>query len=245
MSSKESTLRIGVVYPSVFGTYGDGGNATVLKRRAQMRGIAAEVVPIELGTPIPADLDIYTMGGGEDSAQTIASSHLIADRGLTQAVGRGASVLAICASLQLLGVSYTNAKGELVPGLELLDLVTLPRGERAIGELVTQPVIPGLTQPLTGFENHGGGSCLGPQASPLGEVLVGVGNGCDKPDQKLFEGAVQEGIVGTYLHGPVLARNPQLADLLIERQVGPLEPLTVPWVEELRQERLADARLVG
>ncbi len=235
-----SKLTIGVVYPSVLGTYGDGGNALVLQRRATLRGIDAEVVPIELGAPIPRSLDIYTMGGGEDKAQAIAAEHLAKDSGLAAAVDRGAPVLAICASMQLLGNLYTDASGAEIPGLGLLDITTAPRGSRAIGELVTIPLLEGLTEPLTGFENHGGATCLGQEAGPLGRVLAGVGNGCleNVQDQQALEGAVQGSIIGTYLHGPVLARNPQLADLLLGEIVGDLEPLEVASVERLRRERL-------
>ena len=164
----ESTLRIGVVYPAVLGTYGDGGNAVVLAERARRRGFSAEIVDISLGLPVPSELDIYTLGGGEDSAQAIAADHLRRSDGLSQAARRGAPILAICASLQVLGTEYTDANNRLVPGLGLLDVVTTPRGKRAIGELITTPLIDGLTQPLTGFENHGGGTTVGADASPLG-----------------------------------------------------------------------------
>ena len=235
-----SKLAIGVVYPTVLGTYGDGGNAAVLQRRAALRGIDAEIVPVTLGSQIPTGLDIYTMGGGEDKAQAIAAEHLAADPALALAADRGAPILAICASMQLLGNLYTDANGKQIPGLGLLDITTTPRGERAIGELVTTPLLEGLTEPLTGFENHGGATCLGPEAKPLGRVLAGVGNGClaDGEGQQTLEGAVQGSIIGTYLHGPVLARNPQLADLLLSSVAGDLEPLELASVEQLRRERL-------
>lgn len=239
----DSILRIGLVYPAVLGTYGDSGNALILAERARRRGFAAEVVSVEVGQAVPADLDIYTLGGGEDTAQAIAADQLRGDTGLAEAARRGAPILAICASLQLLGTEYTDANGRRVDGLGLLDVKTSPRGSRAIGELVADPMIDGLTERLTGFENHGGGTCLGPDAQPLGLVLSGVGNGCrgsdSAGDEPGYEGAVQGSIIGTYLHGPALARNPQLADLLLTRVLGPLEPLEVPWVKELRNERLS------
>lgn len=240
-------LRIGVVYPTVLGTYGDGGNAMVLQRRAELRGIPAEIVPIELGQVIPSDLDIYTMGGGEDKAQALAAEHLAGDPGLARAAERGAPILAICASMQLLGNLYTDASGKEIPGLGLLDITTTPRGSRAIGELVTKPLLQGLTEPLVGFENHGGGTCLGSDASPLGMVLVGVGNGCTKNPgtQNGFEGAVQGSIIGTYMHGPVLARNPELADFLLSRVAGELTPLELGSVGRLRRERLDAAGLTS
>ncbi len=238
----ESTLRIGVVYPAVLGTYGDGGNAVVLAERACRRGFSAEIVDISLGLPVPSELDIYTLGGGEDSAQAIAADHLRRSDGLSQAVRRGAPMLAICASLQVLGTEYTDANNRLVPGLGLLDVVTTPRGKRAIGELITTPLIDGLTQPLTGFENHGGGTTVGADASPLGQVTFGVGNGAFPVDQPLpeerYEGAIQGSVIGTYMHGPALARNPELADYILQKVLGELSPLEVPGVERLRTERL-------
>lgn len=244
----DSILRIGLIYPAVLGTYGDSGNALVLAERARRRGFAAEVVPVEVGQAVPVGLDIYTLGGGEDTAQAIAADQLRGDTGLAEAARRAAPILAICASLQLLGTDYTDANGRRVDGLGLLDVKTSPRGSRAIGELVAEPMVDGLTEPLTGFENHGGGTCLGPDAQPLGLVTSGVGNGCLGEDGALgvgdepkYEGAVQGSIIGTYLHGPALARNPQLADLLLSRVLGPLEPLDVPWVSELRNQRLSPA----
>lgn len=231
----ESTLRIGVLAPEVLGTYGDTGNALILAERARRRGIAAEVVMVDLFAPIPDSLDIYTLGGGEDTAQALAARHLREERGLEHAAAGGRPVLAICASLQVLGRWYVDAHGSRVEGLGLLDVETSPGAKRAIGELITEPLIPGLTDPLTGFENHGGRTKLGPEAKPLGRVLSGVGNGSQG-----VEGAVQGSVVATYLHGPVLARNPQLADLLLERAVGHgLEPLIMPAVDRLRSERLA------
>ena len=253
----ESALRIGVIYPQVLGTYGDTGNATVLKHHARQRGIDAVVETVGLADPIPADLDIYLLGGGEDTAQALAASRMRAQKGLRQAVAAGRPVLAVCASLQVLGVAYTDAEGREVEGLGLLDVITRPRGERAIGELVAQPLLPGLTELLTGFENHGGGTSLGPDASPLGLVLAGVGNGAlpvVEPSlpgvpEGMYEGAVQGSVIGTYLHGPALARNPQLADWLLAAAVGvdleDLSPLEVPGVQRLRRERLAAAGIEG
>ncbi|WP_350258450.1 glutamine amidotransferase [Scrofimicrobium sp. R131] len=233
----ESTVRIGVLAPEVLGTYGDSGNALILAERARRRGFPAEIVTVNLSEPIPDQLDLYSLGGGEDTAQALAADHLRSERGLSRAVAAGRPVLAICASLQILGRIYVDAAGNEISGLGLLDLETHPRGERAIGEVVTRPLLPELTQLLTGFENHGGGTRLGPDARPLGEVLAGTGNGFDR-----VEGAVQGSIIATYLHGPVLARNPELADLLLSQALGQdLAPLELPAIDQLRQERLSDA----
>ncbi|GAY14114.1 glutamine amidotransferase [Mycobacterium sp. shizuoka-1] len=231
-------MQIGLVLPDVMGTYGDGGNAVVLRQRLRARGIAAEIVEITLGDPVPDSLDLYTLGGAEDYAQRLATKHLLTHQGLQRAVARGAPVLAICAAIQVLGHWYETSAGERVEGVGLLDVTTSPQPARTIGEVVSTPLVDGLTQPLTGFENHRGGTVLGPDARPLAAVVKGAGN----RDGDGYDGAVQGSVVATYLHGPCLARNPELADLLLSRVVGPLEPLPLPEVEQLRRERLAAPR---
>lgn len=238
----ESTLRIGVLMPEVLGTYGDTGNAIVLKERARRRGIAAEVVKVGLLDAIPESLDIYALGGGEDTAQSLAAQKLREDPGLLRALDAGRPLLAICASLQVLGHWYRDARDQRVAGLGVLDITTDPQGSRSIGELVSEPMLEGLTETLTGFENHGGGTVLGPEAKPLGRVVKGTGNGTPEgcePAPVAYDGVVQGSIIATYMHGPCLARNPELADLLISRATGlELEPLEVPGVGVLRAERL-------
>jgi CobQ-like glutamine amidotransferase family enzyme len=231
----ESTVRIGLVLPDVMGTYGDGGNAVVLRQRLRLRGITAEIVEITLAEPVPDSLDLYTLGGAEDYAQRLATRHLIKYPGLQRAAERGAPVLAICAAIQVLGHWYETSSGERVDGVGMLDLTTSPQSARSIGELVSRPLLPGVSQQLTGFENHRGGTVLGPAASPLSAVVKGAGNRAGDG----FDGAIQGSVVATYMHGPCLARNPELADLLLSKVVGELSPLPLPEVELLRSERLA------
>lgn len=232
----ESTVRIGSVLPDVMGTYGDGGNALVLRQRLRMRGYAAEIVDITLDDPVPESLDLYTLGGAEDSAQRLATRHLTRYPGLQRAAERGAPVLAICAAIQVLGHWYETSAGERVDGVSMLDATTSPQEKRSIGEVVTTPLIDGLTAPLSGFENHRGGTTLGADARPVGRVTRGVGNGVGDG----LEGVLQGSVIGTYMHGPVLARNPQLADLLLQRALGvdSLPSLDLPEVDLLRRERL-------
>ena len=233
-------VRIGLVLPDVMGTYGDGGNAVVLRQRLRLRGIAAEIVEITLADPVPDSLDLYTLGGAEDYAQRLATTHLMRHTGLQRAVARGAPVLAICAAIQVLGHWYETSAGERVDGVGLLDVTTSPQPERTIGEVVSTPLLEGLREQLTGFENHRGGTVLGPGARPLAAVLKGAGNRLGDG----VDGAVQGSVIATYLHGPCLARNPELADMLLERVVGPLAPLDLPEVDRLRRERLAAPRRV-
>lgn len=235
----DSTLRIGLVLPDVMGTYGDGGNALVLRQRARMRGIDAEIVSITLDDEVPDSLDVYTLGGAEDFAQRLATRHLSEHPGMQRAAERGRPVLAICAAIQVLGHWYETAAGERVDGIGMFDVTTSPGPERSIGELVTAPLLEALTQPLSGFENHRGITALGASARPLGSVRHGVGNGTSDR----VEGVVQGTVIGTYMHGPLLARNPELADHLLQQATGTaLAPLDLPEVEQLRRERLAAAR---
>src|ERR1700754_4423083 len=175
-SGSLSKVRIGLVLPDVMGTYGDGGNAAVLRQRLRLRGIAAEIVEITLADAVPDSLDMYTLGGAEDYAQRLATKHLIRHPGLQRAAARGAPVLAICAAIQVLGHWYETSSGERVDGVGLLDVTTTPQEQRTIGEVVSEPLLAGLRDRLTGFENHRGGTVLGPSARPLAKVISGAGN---------------------------------------------------------------------
>ena len=147
-------------------------------------------------------------------------------------------MLAICAAIQVLGHWYETSSGERVDGVGMLDVTTSPQDKRTIGEVVSQPLLPELSERLTGFENHRGGTVLGSSAQPLAKVISGAGNRLGDG----IDGAVQGSVVATYLHGPCLARNPQLADHLLSRVVGDLAPLQIDEVALLRKERLAAPR---
>ncbi len=231
-----SSLRLIWVYPDLLSTYGDRGNLLVLQRRARLRGLDAEAVSVNADQRVPRSGDIYLIGGGEDLPQILAARRLRADGGLAMAARDGAVVLAVCAGYQVIGEEFGGTEGEPVPGLEILDIRS-GRGERrGVGEIVAD-VDPGLGVPrLSGFENHQGVTKLGPEARPLARVSLGVGNGDGT------EGAYAGKVLGTYLHGPVLVRNPGLADLLLTWAAGPLPPLAAAdenWARRLREERLA------
>ena len=236
-------LTIGLVLPDVLGTYGDDGNALVLRERARRRGIDASIERIMLHDDVPPSCDLYTLGGGEDSAQLLAAARLSASPGLQAAAADGRPIFAVCAGLQVLGHTF-RAHGNEVEGVGLLDVTTAPLTRRATGELASEPTRAGITaelsEPLTGFENHMGATVLGPDASALGRVTRGVGNGADGEEK--VDGVVQGSVIATYMHGPALARNPQLADLLIARALdiplADLEPLELDAVTQLRHERL-------
>jgi CobQ-like glutamine amidotransferase family enzyme len=233
----KGALRVAVVYPDLLGTYGDGGNGAILARRAQWRGFEAELVQAVSDDPLP-EADIYCLGGGEDGPQVRAARGLVDDGTLARRAGAGAVVLAVCAGFQIVGRSFPGAEGEPHEGVGLLAMETVKgEGPRAVGEVLVD--VTGLHDlpVLTGFENHGGRTRLDDGTTPLGHVTVGVGNGGGDGS----EGALQGRVVGTYLHGPVLARNPALADVLLSWALGgaSLAPLDDAAAERLRDERVS------
>jgi CobQ-like glutamine amidotransferase family enzyme len=237
-------VAIAVAFPDLLGTYGDGGNALMLAQRLRWRGIPAQVTEIHAGDAVPDSCDIYVLGGGEDAPQTLAADQLITSGALTRAVDRGAVVLAVCAGLQVVGTSFLGPDGRSRPGVGLLDCTTgRTAAKRAVGEIVVEPLAElGFGLPtLSGYENHAGITTPGPSATPLGRVTSGIGNG----DGSGTEGVVCGKVLGTYLHGPALARNPALADLLLSWVVGPLSPIDDAESEALRQERLRAVRSSG
>ena len=240
---RPSAVRVALLYPELLGTYGDRGNARVLVQRLAWRGVPVELVEAPWGEPAPASCDIYVLGGGEDSPQASAAAALIAEGAVHRAVDGGAAVLGVCAGFQILGHSFFGPDGAARPGLGLIDATTARRAQpRIVGEILVEPNAAlwgggGGAEPslpaLSGYENHAGLTDLGPAAVPLGRVDAGVGNGDGT------EGAVQGRVVGTYLHGLALARNPALADLILSWFAGELEALDDSEVADLREERRA------
>jgi lipid II isoglutaminyl synthase (glutamine-hydrolysing) len=231
--STESHLRLVWIYPDLLSTYGDRGNLLILARRADLRGLPVECAEVRSDQAMPSDADVYLIGGGEDGPQALAAQRLIADGGLHRAVERGAVVFSVCAGYQLMGSSFF-AKGAKCTGLEILDLSSDRGPTRAVGELAGD-IDPELgLPPLTGFENHGGRTHLGPGVKPLARVTAGIGNDNET------EGAWHGKVLGTYSHGPALARNPAIADLILTWATGvTLEPIDDRWPDRLRSERLA------
>jgi CobQ-like glutamine amidotransferase family enzyme len=212
-----STVSIALLFPDLLGTYGDGGNALVLERRLAWRGVPAEIITVGAGDPVPDSCDIYLLGGGEDGPQSQAARELGQRGPVHRAVDRGAVLFAVCAGLQIAGVRFVDRDGRALAGLGLLDCETFRTDEpRAVGELLVEPDFDLPLPRLTGFENHGGRTRLGPDARALGQVRAGVGNGGGDSNEGVMSRHLGRGkVLGTYLHGPVLARNPALADLLV------------------------------
>lgn len=222
----ERTLRIAHLYPELLNLYGDGGNILVLRKRLEWRGIGCEVREVHIDDrPSFSDMDIVFIGGGSDREQRIVCEHLLAERSeLAAYVEDGGVLAAVCGGYQLLGHSYLMGD-EKVEGLSLVDLYTDRGSPRLIGNIAIESRI--SAQPIVGYENHGGRTHLGEGVEPLGRVVHGHGN----DGESGYEGCLYKNIVGTYIHGPLLPKNPGVADYLIgralERRCGDatLEPL--------------------
>ncbi|GAA1006059.1 glutamine amidotransferase [Streptomyces sp. F-3] len=237
----DNQLRLVWVYPDLLSTYGDQGNVLVVERRARQRGLDVARLDVRSDQPVPTSGDIYLIGGGEDRPQRLAAERLRRDGGLVKAVENGAIVFAVCAGYQILGHEFINDLGQREPGLGLLDVVSVRgEGERCVGDVLAD-IDPQLNLPmLTGFENHQGVTHLGPTARPFARVRIGKGNGTGDGT----EGAYNDTVFGTYMHGPVMARNPLIADMLLKLalDVNALPPVDDRWYEALRNERIAAAQ---
>ena len=221
-STEFPTLRIAHLYPSLLNVAGDGGNVTAITQRCAWRGIPTEVVPVELGeTPDFATFDLILFHGGQDVEMQVAADDLgFKAPSLRDAADQGVVIFAVCAGLQLLGHRYLPSVGEPMEGAAILDLETRGGAQRFMQHAAVEVTLGGETGTVVGFENHSGLTELGPAARPFGTVVAGAGNN----GQDGTEGAVRDHVYATYLHGPVLPKNPWLTDQLIrialERAVG-------------------------
>ena len=207
-------LSVGHLYPDYLNIYADRGNIAVLARRAAWRGLELEVTPIGLGEPLrPGDHDLLYVGGGQDREQALIAPDIAARSGqLAESVAGGAVVLAVCGGYQLLGRFYRDRHGSELPGAGVLPLCTVAGERRMIGDVLLECELePGERRTLAGFENHAGRTILDDGAAPLGRVVSGFGN----DGASGYEGCRAGRAIGTYLHGPLLPRNPWLADWLL------------------------------
>jgi hypothetical protein len=212
-------LRVGHLYPDYLNIYADRGNIAVLANRSAKRGIEIEVTAIGLGdSPEPGTYDLLYVGGGQDREQALIAPDLAAKGpALRQAVEGGAAVLAVCGGYQLLGRFYRDRYGGELPGAEVFPLHTIAGEQRMIGDVLIESALePGSLQTIAGFENHAGRTILDEGAVPLGRVIAGFGN----DGKSGYEGCRIGRAVGTYLHGPLLPRNPRLADWLLAQAVA-------------------------
>ena len=211
------------LYPREMNIYGDHGNFLTLQRRMQWRHIPFEVVNYHPGDRFPAQADLIIGGGGQDSGQSIICHDLPRIKeALTEHIESGAAALVVCGTYQLFGNSFKTVGGELIEGLGIFDLHTIGAKQRYIGNIVVESELFGT---IVGYENHSGKTYLASGLTPLAKVLQGAGNnGADNT-----EGVHYQHALGTYIHGPLLPKNPAIADYLIakalEHRLGrPVDP---------------------
>jgi lipid II isoglutaminyl synthase (glutamine-hydrolysing) len=214
-----STLRLLTLYPDQMNIYADRGNILFWQRRCEWRGIRFEHASAGPGDGVdPSAHDLIYIGGGQDRDQQLVAADLVETKreGLTAAVDDGAVLLAVCGGYQLLGHSYQLGE-ERISGLGLADLETVrEEGPRLIGNVAIEVDLGTGPRMLAGFENHGGRTYLGEEATPLGRVIKGHGN----DGRSGFEGVRRDNLFGTYLHGPLLPKNAWLADRLIQLAIA-------------------------
>ena len=235
-------LVVAHLYPDYLNIYADRGNIAVLERRAAWRGIGFDYRPIGLGDALPGDVDLLYVGGGQDREQALIAPDLAArSAALAGALEAGAALLAVCGGYQLLGRFYRDRSGSELPGAGVLPLHTVAGSRRMIGDILLDCELEeGEQRTIAGFENHAGRTFLDPGAEPLGQVVYGFGNNGEDG----YEGCRVGRAVGTYLHGPLLPRNPWLADWLLAqalaRTVGE-PPVLEPLADGLENEAQAVA----
>jgi lipid II isoglutaminyl synthase (glutamine-hydrolysing) len=207
-----TAIRVGHLYPEYLNIYADRGNIAVLARRAALRGHELAVEGVSVGDELRAgEHDLLYVGGGQDREQALIAGDLLRNAdAIRAAVAGGAAVLAVCGGYQLLGRGYRERSGAFLPGVGLFAHETVAGERRMIGDVLLDCDWAGRT--LAGFENHAGRTRLDPAAEPLGRVVAGFGN----DGESGYEGCRVGRAVGTYLHGPLLPRNPWLADRLLE-----------------------------
>jgi hypothetical protein len=211
-------IRVGHLYPDYLNIYADRGNIAVLSARAHARGHELDVRAISMRDAVPPGaIDLFYVGGGQDREQALVADDLAAKKEpLREAVERGAAFLAVCGGYQLLGRFYRDVRGDELPGIGLLPLVTVAGERRMIGDVLLDCSWAGRGRTLAGFENHAGRTHLDVGAEPLGRVVAGFGNDGETGD----EGCRWRRAYGTYLHGPLLPRNPWFADRLLAEAVA-------------------------
>lgn len=207
----QKTINVLHLYPNSMNIYGDMGNILTIKRRLEWHGYQPNVIRYNQGDEFPTEVDIVVGGGGQDSGQLAVQDDLIKIKDQLQELATGGTpMLVICGLYQLFGHRFLTSDGTEIKGIELLDVDTIAGSERMIGNIITDSDDFG---PIVGFENHSGKTTLGPNATPLAKVRLGAGNN----GQDETEGARQYNIIGSYLHGSLLPRNPKIADWLIEK----------------------------
>ncbi len=203
-------INIGHLYPDLLNLYGDRGNILALVRRMNLREIETEVKKYELNDSIDFEnLDIIFVGGGSDREQLLVCNRMYEmKKEFSDYVEKNGVLVAVCGGYQLLG-NYYKLENETIKGLGILDIYTEQKKGRLIGNIILESSV--INSTIVGFENHGGRTYIGDH-TPLGKVKYGFGNNDDKDG----EGVIYKNVVATYLHGPLLPKNPKLSDYIIK-----------------------------
>lgn len=207
------TIRLLQLYPREMNIYGDWGNTLTLKKRLERRGFAVELLEHHPGAAFPGDVDLITGGGGQDSGQDkIQADLLTIAPTLREHADAGTPMLMICGLYQLFGRFFKTSDGQVIEGIGLFKAETHGGSKRLIGNIVTTSE---RFDEIIGYENHSGLTYLDSDQPALGKVIKGAGNN----GQDGSEGAVYKNVIGSYLHGSLLPKNPRLADFLIEKAI--------------------------
>ncbi len=221
----DKIIRILHLYSNDMNIYGDRGNILVIKRRLQWYGYTPEIVEYNPGDKFPDNIDIVVGGGGQDSGQNKIQKDLLSiGPKLIELANTGTPMLVICGLYQLFGKFFKTSSGEIIEGIGLLNIETFGKSERLIGNIVTHSQQFG---DIIGYENHSGQTFLGQDIQPLGQVRLGAGNN----SADVSEGATYNNVIGSYLHGSLLPKNPAIADFLIKAAVvnkyGKFKPINI------------------
>lgn len=216
------------LYPKDMNIYGDNGNVIAIVKRLERRGIDAKVITYDQGDKFPDTFDILIGGGGQDSGQSAIKEDLVKIGPKIQAMAdKGTPMLVICGLYQLFGKFFKTLNGEILQGIDILNIETYGQGERMIGNIITKSERFGT---LVGYENHSGATFLLENCEPLARVIKGAGNNL----RDNHEGAMYKNVIGSYMHGSMLPKNPQVADFLIEKA------LELKYQHKINLEKLDD-----
>lgn len=234
-------LKIAWLYPDLMSTYGDRGNIIVLQKRCQWRGIEVQVTRVTLETPVKSlrECNVIFMGGAQDRQQKLAGEDFLRRKGpiVKEMLEKGIPALFVCAAYQFVGHYYKPYKGEKIPGAGIFDLYTEhpgDQGRRLIGNVVAKIIE--TDEIIVGFENHGGRTYLGSKMKPFARIIRGFGNNGEDG----YEGARYKNAIGSYFHGPLLPKNPEIADWLITKALSvSLTPLDDTLAQKAREAIIA------
>lgn len=215
------TIKIGWLYPELMSTYGDRGNITVLKKRSEWRDINVEILNIDqkVNDKNLKSIDLLFGGGAQDREQAIVMDDLRKkEKTIRNLIEKEIPCLFVCGSPQLFGKYYEPSVGKRIEGLGIFDMISMhpgPKKERLIGNIIEESYMSDIKNTIVGFENHGGRTYLGKTAKPFAKVMKGFGNNGEDGT----EGIIYKNAIGSYLHGPLLPKNPSIADWLIREAI--------------------------